>query len=54
MCGIKLRCWRYYRILLQETSEMKELTASYQADKLEFIKNPVIILSQDSIGQEVD
>ena len=22
--------------------EMKELTASYQADKLEFIKNPVI------------
>ena len=37
----------YYRILMSQNAEsvekeMKELTASYQADKLEFIKNPVI------------
>lgn len=37
----------YYRMLKTQQenlveSEMKELTASYQNDKLEFIKNPVI------------
>ncbi len=37
----------YYRMLMSQNvepveKEMKELTASYQADKLEFIKNPVI------------
>ncbi len=37
----------YYRMLMSQNTEpvekeMKELTASYQADKLEFIKNPVI------------
>ena len=37
----------YYRMLMSQNAEpvekeMKELTASYQADKLEFIKNPVI------------
>ena len=37
----------YYRMLMSKNAEpvekeMKELTASYQADKLEFIKNPVI------------
>ena len=37
----------YYRMLMSQNTkpvekEMKELTATYQADKLEFIKNPVI------------
>ena len=37
----------YYRLLKSQNkepveNEMKELTAEYQADKLEFIKNPVI------------
>ena len=37
----------YYRMLKTQKkelveSEMKELTASYQNDKLEFIKNPVV------------
>jgi predicted nuclease of restriction endonuclease-like (RecB) superfamily len=37
----------YYRLLMSQNTEpveaeMKELTSSYQADKLEFIKNPVI------------
>ena len=37
----------YYRLLQSQKkdlveSEMKELTAEYQADKLEFIKNPII------------
>jgi len=37
----------YYRLLQSQNkvlveSEMKEITAEYQADKLEFIKNPVI------------
>ena len=37
----------YYRMLKTQKkelveSEMKDLTASYQSDKLEFIKNPVV------------
>lgn len=37
----------YYRMLKTQNkdiveNEMKELTATYQADKLEFIKNPVV------------
>ncbi len=37
----------YYRMLMSQNTEsvekeMRELTASYQSDKLEFIKNPVI------------
>lgn len=53
----------YYRMLKTQApeiveSEMKELTSSYQADKLEFIKNPVIAeflgLSGDSTYTETN
>ncbi len=46
----------YYRLLKSQNPdqverEMKELTASYQSDKLEFIKNPVIA---EFLGMSVD
>ncbi len=46
----------YYRLLKSQNKEpieqeMKELTTSYQADKLEFIKNPVIA---EFLGMEQD
>ncbi|MBR6579572.1 MAG: DUF1016 family protein [Clostridia bacterium] len=46
----------YYRLLKSQNTdpierEMKELTASYQSDKLEFIKNPVIA---EFLGMSVD
>ena len=53
----------YYRMLKTQKqefveSEMKELTAPYQNDKLEFIKNPVIVeflgFSQDTDFTESD
>ena len=46
-CQRNISSQYYYRMLMSQNTEpvekeMKELTASYQADKLEFIKNPVI------------
>ena len=46
-CQRNISSQYYYRMLMSQNAEpvekeMKELTASYQADKLEFIKNPVI------------
>ena len=35
--------WSHYRTLLQVHDEMREKTSSYQNDKLEFIKNPVVV-----------